>query len=262
MQKGFYDLTSGMLTQNRILNNISNNLGNMATTGYKRDELMTRTFDDRMQTRTGDRNKISHTDLAEAAMLRTVDETYTVFEQGHMTETGRSLDFGIYGDAFFQIEPFDGGGTTYYTRNGSFTMDEDGALILQNVGYVLNGQGGHIELGTDKVKCDSKGLITNIDTGEEYGTIGLVTFTDTNALLKSTDAEGMFTNPDGDGNIAGADAPASEIVQCFLEDSNVNLTDAMADMISAERAFQSTTQILRMYDEILNTTVTEIARHS
>lgn len=261
MQKGFYDLTSGMLTNNRILNNISNNLGNMSTPGYKRDELMTKTFDDRMQTRTGDRDKTNHTDLTEAAMLRTVDEVYTVFEQGHMTETGRPLDFAIYGGGFFQIEPFNGDGNTYYTRNGSFTMDEDGALILQNVGYVLDPQGGHIVLGSDKVKCDAKGLITNLDSGEEYGTIGLVTFTDTNVLLKSTDVEGMFTNPGGDGNIAGADAAASEITQAFLEDSNVDLTKSIADMISAQRAFQSTTQVLRMYDELLNNTVTEIARN-
>ena len=252
MQKGFYDLTSGMLTQNRILNNVSTNLTNVSTPGYKRDELMTTTFDERMQVRVGNIDKSNYTDLHDASMLRTVDEVYTVFEQGGFDNTGRSLDFAIYGDAFFEIQGDDG--NTYYTRNGSFTLDEDGRLWLQNVGLVSGDDGNPITLGTDKIQCDSDGKITDM-SGNTLGTLRLVTFTDTDQLLKTD--EGMFTNPDA-GNVA-ADGD-SEIKWQNLENSNADLMEVMTQMITAERAFQSASQVLKMLDESLSLTVTEISR--
>ncbi|MGP1441540.1 MAG: flagellar hook-basal body protein [Anaerovoracaceae bacterium] len=252
MQKGFYDLTSGMLTQNRILNNISNNLGNISTPGYKRDLLMTKTFDDRMQLRTGNRNKNGKEELHEAAMMRTVDEVYTVHEQGAFEDTGRSLDFAISGDAFFAVEGFDG--KTYYSRNGSFTLDGDGAVMLQNVGYVLGKDNRHIIVKTDKLTADSKGNLFN-GNNELLGSIGMVSFEDSDRLKKY--GQGTFINEDA-GNIV--QDSNSYIKQGFLEASNVDLTDAFADMISSQRAFQSASQVLKMYDELMNQTVTAISR--
>ena len=252
MQKGFYDLTSGMLTQNRILNNISNNLGNLSTPGYKQDLLMTKTFDDRMQLRTGNRSKGRRTELKEAAMMRVVDEIYTVHEQGALEETGRSLDFAISGDGFFAIDGFDG--KTYYSRNGSFTLDGDGAIMLQNVGYVQGKDKQHIVVKTDKLTSDSSGNLFN-KNNELLGSIGLVSFTDTDKLKKN--GEGTFINED-EGNIAQNES--SSIKQGFLEASNVDLADAFADMISSQRAFQSASQILKMYDEVMNQTVTAVSR--
>ncbi|MCI8285005.1 MAG: flagellar hook-basal body protein [Firmicutes bacterium] len=252
MQKGFYDLTSGMLTQNRILNNVSDNLTNISTPGYKRDELVTTTFHEQMQIRTGNTDKSNRTDLADASMLRTVDEVYTNFEQGFCNDTNRSLDFAVQGDAFFEIRGRDG--NTYYTRNGSFTLDNDGNLQLQNIGLVIGDDDNPINLMTDKITCDSAGNITDLN-GNPLGTIKLVTFNDTDQLLKT--AEGMFTNPDA-GNIA--EEGDSIIKWKHLESSNTELTDVITDMITAQRAFQSASQLLRMYDEVLNQTVTEISR--
>ncbi len=252
MQKGFYDLTSGMLSQNRILNNVSDNLSNISTPGYKRDELLTTTFHEQMQIRTGDVDKSDRTDLATASMLNTVDEVYTIFEQGFCDETGRSLDFAIQGDAFFEIRGEDG--SVYYTRNGSFTLDNDGNLWLQNIGLVMGTDDNPINLITDKINCDENGNITGLN-GNALGTVKLVTFNDTDLLLKS--GEGMFINPDA-GNIA--EDGTSVIKWRYLEKSNTELTDVVTDMITAQRAFQSASQVLKMYDEVMNQTVSEIAR--
>lgn len=242
-----------MLTQNRILNNISNNLANQSTPGYKQDYLLTSTFDEEMQIRTGNIDKSSQTDLATASMLRTVDEVYTDFEQGSFNDTGRSLDFAINGDAFFEITA-DSDGTTYYTRNGSFTLDEDGNLWLQHIGLVMGTDDQPINLGTDKVNCDTEGNIYN-EEGTLLGTIKLVEFVDRDQLLKTD--EGMFINQDA-ANISNDST--STIVWQNLENSNSSLVEAMTNMISAERAFQSASQVLKMYDELLQQTVTEIAR--
>ncbi|MGN1350237.1 MAG: flagellar hook-basal body protein [Anaerovoracaceae bacterium] len=252
MQKGFYDLTSGMLTQNRILNNVSTNLTNVSTPGYKRDELMTKTFDERMQVRVGNIDKSGYEELHTASMLRTVDEVYTVFEQGAFDETGRSLDFAVDGEAFFEIQGDDG--NTYYTRNGSFTLDGSGRLWLQNVGLVSGADGNPVTLNTDKINCSSSGEITDL-SGNILGTIRLVAFNDRDQLVKT--GEGMFSNPD-QGNIRQDDD--SVIKWKNLENSNSDLMEVMTQMITAQRAFQSASQVLKMLDESLNLTVTEIAR--
>jgi flagellar basal-body rod protein FlgG len=254
MQKGFYDLTSGMLTQNRILNNVSDNLTNVSTPGYKRDELMTKTFDEQlnMQVRTGNTDKSTYDELHTASMLRTVDEVYTVFEQGSFEETGRSLDFAVNGSAFFEITDEDG--NKFYTRNGSFNLNDDGQLWLQNVGVVSGADGNPITLNTDKITCDAHGNIKDLN-GNTLGTIKLVSFEDTDALLKS--GEGMFLNPD-EANIS-QDDDGSTIEWEKLERSNSDLMEVMTQMITAERAFQSASQMLKMLDESLGLTVTEIA---
>ncbi len=245
-----------MLTQSRILNTISNNLANVATPGYKRDELMTSTFDERMQIRTGDIDKSQRIELADASMLRTFDDLYTVYEQGSFNQTDRALDFMIEGGGFFEIQ-VNGGEDRVYTRNGSFVLDDEGRLWLQNVGLVMGTDDNPITLTTDRVHTSSAGNIYRDEDNQLLGTIKLVAFNDTDQLIKSRDVEGVFINED-QGNMA-EDAD-SVILDGFLERSNVNMHDCIAEMITSQRAFQTAAQIVRMYDEELNTTVTEVAR--
>ena len=64
MYQGFYDLASGMLTQSRNLNVISNNMVNVQTAGYKQDRMVSSTFQEEMIYRTGRQNKGNPTALA------------------------------------------------------------------------------------------------------------------------------------------------------------------------------------------------------
>ncbi len=57
MYQGFYNLTSGMLTQSRNLNVVSNNMANIQTAGYKKDTMVSSTFQEEMLYRTGRRRK-------------------------------------------------------------------------------------------------------------------------------------------------------------------------------------------------------------
>ena len=107
MTKGFYNLTSAMLTQGRYLDIISNNMANVATAGYKGDRFTYSTFEEVMWKLVGNKNKV-YTDLGIQSWITAPSELYTDYSQGAPEETGQNLDFAIEGEGFFAIET-DGG---------------------------------------------------------------------------------------------------------------------------------------------------------
>ena len=127
MYQGFYNLVSGMLTQNRDLNTISNNMVNIQTSGYKSDTMLARTFDEEMLIRTGTVSKGNPTELATSSKIVSAQRTYVDYTQGTLRETDSIYDFALNGNGFFCIRTPEG---ERYTRNGSFSVDENGYLIL------------------------------------------------------------------------------------------------------------------------------------
>ncbi|MBN7773724.1 flagellar hook-basal body protein [Clostridium aminobutyricum] len=242
MFKGFYMATSGMLTQSRIMNTISNNISNASTPGYKADTLATTTFEETMISRTGNKDKSTYTPLNTSAMIRTADELVTNYTEGSLNFTERKLDFAVSGTGFFEIQTPDG--ETQYTRNGSFTIDNQGYLTLPHIGRVM-GKDGPIQLTTDKISADKEGNITDADTGKTVAQFKLTDFTEYKQLQKVD--EGMFENTDA----ANATTSAGQVLQGALERSNVSAMDEMMGMITSQRAFQSASQIAKQYDQLM-----------
>ena len=104
MYQGFYNLTSGMLTQSRNLNVVSNNMANIQTAGYKKDTMVSSTFQEEMLYRTGRRAKENREELAVTSKIRTASRTYVDYEQGSMEPTEGIYDFAIQGRGFFCIQ--------------------------------------------------------------------------------------------------------------------------------------------------------------
>jgi len=253
MFKGFYDLTSGMLTQGRRLDVISNNMTNVATAGFKTDRFTYSTFQEVMWSRTGNKNK-NYTELGTQSFITAPSQLYTDFEQSSFDETYLPLDFAIEGDGFFAVET---GAGRRFTRNGNFSLDDEGYLCLPAQGRVLNAQGQPIQLVnaqgqiTDKLSVDDfGGLFT--ETGEPLGRIGVFTFEDTAQLEK--DDQGMFTAP---GNGQGVFV---RVHNGMLERSNVDLAQQMVEMITSQRSYQSIATVTKMYDEVMNKATTDIGR--
>ncbi|QAT42031.1 flagellar hook-basal body protein [Aminipila luticellarii] len=246
MFKGFYMAASGMLTQSRVLNTISNNMSNVSTPGYKSDTLATTTFGDVLINRTGNKDKSVYTPLNHSSMIKTADELVTNYSQGAPDFTGRKLDFAVSGNGFFQVQTPDG--QNRYTRNGSFNIDSDGYLCLQHIGRVV-GENGPIQLGTDQISVSSDGSITDSQTGEALGKMRLVNFTDYTQLQKL--GEGMF----GTANPVNPVAADGTVMQGALERSNVQAMDEMLAMMSSQRAFQSASQIAKAYDQLMGKAV-------
>ena len=119
MYQGFYNLASGMLTQSRNLNVISNNMVNVQTAGYKTDTMVSTTFGDEMLYRTGRQSKENPTQLATVSKIKTADCTYINYEQGDFEETDGIYDFALGGKGFFCIQTPQ---VERYTINVSFSV--------------------------------------------------------------------------------------------------------------------------------------------
>ena len=254
MFRGFYTLTSNMITQERRLNVISNNMANVATPGFKSDELMTVTFQEMLAYRTGSVDKSSPEYLnANVHMMRVVDEKVTNFEQGGFDMTGRPLDMTIIGEGFFEIQTPQGG--SVYTRNGSFTIDDEGYLSLQHIGRVIGSDGEPILLQTDKIEVRSDGSLY-FEGRAPIGRIGIANFVDYTQTEKT--GEGMFLNLGGDDNVIEVALPV--VRGQMLERSNVSAMDEMVAMMASQRSLQAAGQIIKTYDQLMAAAASDIGR--
>lgn len=255
MYQGFYDLTSGMITQRRNLNTISNNMVNIQTAGYKKDTMVSTTFKEEMMVRTGNYNKNHPKDIAMASRIKSAARTYTDHEQGSYETTDGIYDVALGGKGYFAISTARG---TMYTRGGAFSVDENGVLELAGVGRVQSTDGQDIVLPNDNFAIDPDGSIYDPQsTGEQrtvYGTLKVVDFVDYNAMHKEDN--NLFST-----NQAELDKPLDTTVNWkSLEKSNVDMVEEMTTMMSSQRALQSAAQMLRMYDSVMSKASSDVGR--
>lgn len=250
MYQGFYELTSGMITQQRNLNTISNNMTNVQTAGYKSDKMTMSTFDEQMLLRTGRVAKDRYTDLGNSTPIVKADQTYTDFSQGAPKETDGKYDFCLEGDGFFSVRTANG---VQYTRNGGFSVDANGVLMLDNIGPVLGSDGNTITIDNENFTVSEDGRIFS-STGRQLGQLQVTTF-DTTTLHKEDN--GMYTATTDQGTNATGQTP---ILYGYLEESNTDMIDEMTDMISSERAYQGAAQMLKMYDNLMDSAVNTVGR--
>lgn len=247
MFQGFYNLTSGVLTQTRNLNVISNNMSNVSTPGYKSDKFIARTFREEMIYRSGNKDKSGAVALGSMNRIVTADRNYTDFSLGGYAATTSALDFALNSTGFFCIQS---GNDTVYTRNGSFSLDGEGYLCLQGVGRVL-GQNGAIYLGTDKIVTDSIGNIYSEDGNAFLGRLSIVDFQNYDEQLTKTTGDVFVAN-------AQPAAVNGNVVQKALESSNVAAVEEMTEMMASQRALQSSAQVLKMYDQLVGKIVNQL----
>ena len=247
MFQGFYDLTSGMLTQNRNLNVISNNISNLSTPGYKSDTMVSTTFQQELFYRNGNVDKTQN-QVGNINMIRVPSETITNYEKGNLVTTGNSLDFAITGQGFFHIAT---AGGDAYTRNGSFYIDNEGYLALKGAGRV-QGTGGDIYLDNDNIRFDGAGGIYDSE-GEILDNLEIVDFDNYTDLVKQEN--GLFTT-----NAQSTEVETPQLLNKALELSNASPVQQMQDMIASQRSLQSASQILKIYDQVMAKATTEIAR--
>jgi len=248
MFKGFYNLTSGMITQQSHLNVVGNNMVNISTSGFKESRYTATTFDDVMYSRVGNVEKV-YTEIGRQSYIRANSEIHVIQDQGIPEPTDIPLDFAIVGDGFFAIQQEDGG--IVYTRAGSFSLDDDGYLCFPGTGRVLDNEGEPIQLGTDKLDVDEMGNISQKDGGF-LGRLGVYTFEDLDQLERS--GEAFFT---GEGAQA---AETPHVLWKYVERSNVDMIRQMTEMLTCQRALQSAASVTKMYDELMGHAASDVGR--
>ena len=93
MTKGFYNLTSGILSQSRRLDTVANNMTNLSTSGYKAEQYTDSTFQEVLISRVGNKDKSSPTVIGEESYILAPSQLYVDYSQGSLEETGLTLDW-------------------------------------------------------------------------------------------------------------------------------------------------------------------------
>jgi flagellar basal-body rod protein FlgF len=219
---GIYTLIEGSLYQELRFEAISNNLANVNTNAFKRDQVA---FDEVF------------------AEVR----SSTDFSPGPGRHTGNELDVTLNGPGFFMVQTPEG---VRYTRDGSFTLNGEGDLVTQNEDIVL-GQNGAIPIENGHVTIDKAGNV--MVENETVGKISVVEFQNRELLKKEGHS---YYRYDGDEeDIINMDEVGLE--QGYLEQSNVNPTEEMIQMIEAFRAYESVQKAIQSMDELTNQLVTD-----
>ena len=247
MFAGYYSVASGILTHQREMDVIGNNLVNIQTPGYRADRMLTGSFEEELLTRQGGTTtKVLNENMATTTV---VDSVVSLQHSGDTKETGRNLDFAINGEGFFNV--VDTEGNSFLTRNGQFDTDEEGYLVLPNMGRVQN-ESGDIHLESQDVYVDSQGNMVDI-AGENMGNIGLVVLSEDSSLKKADN--GMFLLEEGTMDYNGN---KGIIVQGAIELSNVDMNSELTKLIEVQRSFQSCSTALQTIDSMNRKAVSEI----
>lgn len=244
MNRGYYYAANGMFLNQRKMDCIGNNLTNVSTVGYKRDTLLTNTFDEQMIL-------VKHRSALSGTFThRYIDTSYTDLEQGYFEFTDSPFDVAISGDVYFNVRTAYPGAEReiMLTRNGQWELDDNGYLALNNTGRI-QGENGDIYLGTKDFQIDPEGNIYTQDAQGLYNQ-----FVDRLALT--------YINPDADVKKFGAnmftEAMATEmpadarfdIIQGATERSNVDWNYELNMLMQTYRMYEANSQMLKMCDAL------------
>ncbi len=248
MLRGLYSAATGMTVQRGKMDVLTNNVVNATTTGYKKDGLVSSSFEEVLIDRINDPYVINQgTGVGPYSFGTHIDEIHTDFTQGDLEFVVTQTSFALSGDGFFAVETPD---DERYTRAGNFTVNAEGYLVTGEGHYVL-GENGRIRVGAGDFAVDLKGNITA--NGWAIDSMRLVRFENTNDLRKQGDS--LYYSFSGEAPLA---AENCTVRQGFLESSNVDVATEMVNMITVYRTYEASQKILTMTDETLGLAVNKI----
>ena len=235
---------------------IANNLANAGTTGFKRERA---NFEDLFYEHlrlpgAPDANGNPVPLGVEVGLGARVASTERTFTQGNLLETANQLDVAIGGDGFFAVE--DANGETLYTRDGAFTLNAEGDLVLASAD-VGRRVVPAINIGPDalEVAIAADGTVSVLDADgqtQPVGQIELTTFVNPQGLLHA--GENLFTVTEASGDPQNG-APGEEnrgvLRQNYLEQSNVEPVRELVGLIKTQRNFELNTQVVQAADSML-----------
>jgi len=251
MERGFYTAASGLLSQQKSINIMSNNIANATTVGYKNQTAVSSTFGDHLLSRLNAGNAESSATVGSSTYMNITETEHTDFTQGNFESTGRAVDLAIQGNGFFLLKNSEG--KEFLTRNGQFAIDAEGYLVLPGAGYVMNDGNDKIQLETTEFTVTKTGAI--MIGSDEADKLYIAVPEDGEGLDHV--ANGVFANEKG---YTQAEENTNAVLQGVVEKSNVDLAREMSSVISGQNHFQSCSQILKIFDRINEITANQIGK--
>ncbi|MGG3800537.1 flagellar hook-basal body protein [Metabacillus fastidiosus] len=276
MLRGLYTATAGMLSQQKRVEMLSNNIANANTTGYKSDQSAVRAFPEMLLNRLED----SQTPIKNGAAFGTsttigslntgayLQELIPQFTQGDIKETGLLSDVALVeevvpvngetnlkGLLLFPVQMEDS--AIRYTRDGHFTVDSSGVLT-SNGRPVLSTEGRQIQIQGNDYQISPEGIIT--ENGQRVAQIDVRFEGDIRNLVK--EGNGLYRTADNNAlpSAIGNGQIQYSVKQQFLERSNVDVARNYTDMMTAYRAFEANQKVLQAYDRSMEKAANEIGR--
>lgn len=278
MIRGIYTGASGMIVQQARLDTISNNLANVDKTGYKKDLTIFKAFPDMLIRRINESGlgivpSGSYDSMPLVGKLGTgaeVNEVFTQFEQGSLQRTENNFDMALEGRGFFTVLTERG---ERYSRDGAFTVNQEGILVTKNGNPVL-GENGQIRVQLNNfvvnergevvvnnaISKDPKDLVNKYNNNWEEPVVidklKVVDFQNIREIKKEGDSLYRETE------FSGPALPAQEykVVQGFLEKSNVNAIREMVDLIEVQRSYEANQKTVHTHDQTLGKLINEMNR--
>lgn len=258
MMRSLYTAASGMIAQQFNIDTISNNLANVNTTGFRKNQARFQDLVYQELRAPGSPVGASQIPVGQDVGLGVkVGASQKVFSQGTLIQTDNNLDVAIEGDGFFQVTQPDG--TTAYSRDGSFKRDANGSMVTAD-GLFLQPQ-ITIPANAASVAIGQDGTVTaqipGSNTPQQLGQIQLVRFTN-NAGLSPIGGHNLYTQTAASGppivSTPGLNG-AGTLQGGYLEQSNVAVVEEIVNMIVAQRAFEANSKAIQTSDQMLEVAV-------
>ncbi|CAM3850500.1 MULTISPECIES: flagellar basal-body rod protein FlgG [Rahnella] len=254
MIPSLYIAKTGLDAQQTNMDVIANNLANVSTNGFKRQRAV---FEDLLyQTvRQPGAQSSEQTNLPSGLQIGTgvrPVSTERLFSQGNLSQTSNSKDIAVKGEGFFQVQLPDG--TTAYTRDGSFQVDQNGQLVTSSGYQVIPAI--TIPANALSMTVGRDGIVSVTTQGQtaaqQVGQLTLSTFINNSGLeslgenlYQETQSSGAPTESTPGLNGAGL------LYQGYVETSNVNVAEELVNMIQTQRAYEINSKAVSTSDEML-----------
>lgn len=241
---------------------VSNNLANASTVGFKKDRAV---FEDLLYqniNQPGGRSS-ADTELPSGLMVGAgskVVATQKSHTQGNLLTTDNALDMSIQGQGYFEILQPDG--TLAYTRNGQFTLNDEGTIVTPGAGYELQPA---IAIPEDAVQItiSQDGEVSATLQGEaEPQVLGQILISD---FINPTGLQPVGQNLFIETAVSGAPlqgVPGLEglgsITQGALETSNVSVTEELVNLIESQRLYEMNSKVISSVDQMLGQVIQQL----
>ena len=261
MNLALWSAKTGLDAQNTQMAIIANNLANANTTGFKSQRAA---FQDLMyqNVRQVGAQSTQNTQYSTGLTLGTgvrIVATESNYAQGSVTTTNGPLDFSISGQGFFQITMPDG--TLAYTRDGSFTLDNQGNVVTAS-GYPIQ-PAITVPVGTQSVTVGTDGAVTAVAASGKATQIGQVQLAD---FINTQGLQNIGNNLVVESAASGSPQTGTPglnglgtVQQGSLETSNVNTVTELVNMIECQRAYEMNSKAITTSDQMLEYLTTNLS---
>ncbi|WP_368935453.1 flagellar basal-body rod protein FlgG [Bacillus sp. SH8-8] len=255
---GLYIGSMGMMNYMQRINVHSNNVANAQTTGFKAENMTSKVFDVQDTYRRGD-GAVTNIGSVDYAVVPAA--THVNLVQGNIQMTNSATDFFLDDGAagttsFFVTSKND---ETFLTRDGSFTLNSDRYLQTSSGAFVIGENNERIRIPEGaKVAVQADGTLYDEVTQNNIARLQTKTVdAETNARLVQRENK-SFTL--AEGNIANLLNGTGIVKNHMLENSNVDMTKEMADLMTDQKMISASQRVMTSFDKIYEKEANEILR--